>query len=35
MAHDGGFDLGDYPAVRRWLGDVEQRDGHLPLGCLD
>jgi glutathione S-transferase len=24
MAHEGGFDLGRYPAVRRWIGRVEQ-----------
>ncbi len=23
MAHDGGFDLGDYPAVKAWVGRVE------------
>ena len=25
VAHEGGFDLGDYPAVRRWLRRVEER----------
>ena len=24
VAHEGGFDLGDYPAVQRWIGRVEQ-----------
>ena len=23
MAHEGGFDLADYPAVRAWVGRVE------------
>lgn len=25
VAHEGGFDLSAYPAVRRWIGDVEQK----------
>ena len=25
VAHEGGFDLGGYPSVRRWVGDSEQR----------
>jgi glutathione S-transferase len=27
MAHHGGFDLADYPAVRRWVGLVERHLG--------
>jgi glutathione S-transferase len=27
LAHQGGFDLGRYPAVRRWISDAEK--------CLD
>jgi glutathione S-transferase len=24
VAHEGGFDLGGYPSVRRWIGEAEQ-----------
>ena len=27
VAHEGGFDLGGYAAVRRWIGDAEQALG--------
>lgn len=27
VAHQGGFDLGDYPAVRRWIAAVENHLG--------
>ncbi len=27
IAHEGGFDLGAYPAVRRWIGRVEKELG--------
>ena len=27
VAHEGGFDLSDYPAVQRWIGRVEQALG--------
>jgi len=30
-AHEGGFDLTDYPAVRRWLDRVASQPGYLPL----
>ena len=31
VADEGGFDLGDYPAVRRWLGRVADQPGHVPM----
>jgi glutathione S-transferase len=31
VAHDGGFDLGDYPAVRTWLDRVAAEPGHIPI----
>lgn len=27
VAHEGGFDLGDYPSVQRWIVDVERALG--------
>ena len=31
-AADGGFDLGPYPAIERWLERVRREPGHVPLG---
>jgi glutathione S-transferase len=31
VAHEGGFDLGPYPAVRAWLGRVASAPGHVPI----
>lgn len=31
MAHQGGFDLADYPAVSRWIAQVERQLGLEPL----
>ena len=31
-AADGGFDLGRYPAIERWLARVREQPGHVPLG---
>jgi len=31
-AADGGFDLGRYPAIERWLERVRREPGHVPLG---
>jgi len=31
VAHEGGFDLGDYPAVREWLKRIEARPGYVPM----
>ena len=28
VAHEGGFDLGEYPAVRAWLGRVAGQPSH-------
>jgi glutathione S-transferase len=32
VAHEGGYDLGRYPAVRAWLARVEQQPGYVPMG---
>jgi glutathione S-transferase len=31
VAHEGGFDLGGYPAVRSWLDRVSSEPGHVPI----
>jgi glutathione S-transferase len=31
VAHEGGFDLGVYPAVRTWLERVAAEPGHVPI----
>jgi glutathione S-transferase len=31
VAHEGAFDLADYPAVRAWLGRVAAEPGHVPI----
>jgi glutathione S-transferase len=31
VAHEGGFDLGPYPAVRAWLGRVASAPGHVAI----
>lgn len=31
VAHEGGFDLQEYRAVRRWLVQVEQAPGYVPI----
>jgi len=31
VAHEGGFDLGAYPAVRAWLERVRDVPGHIPI----
>ncbi len=33
VAHEGGFDLGDYPAVRAWLDRVAARPGHVAMAA--
>ena len=31
VAHEGGFELGDYPAVRDWLRRIEARPCYVPM----
>jgi len=31
VAHEGGFDLEPYPAVRSWLAGVAAEPGHVPI----
>ena len=31
VAHEGGFDLGPYPAVRAWIGRVASQPGHVSM----
>ena len=31
VAHEGGFDLGAYPAVRSWLDRVAEQPGHITI----
>jgi glutathione S-transferase len=31
VAHEGGFDLGPYPAVRAWLERIAAEPGHVPI----
>ena len=31
VAEEGGFDLGRYPAVGRWLGRVAEQPGYVPM----
>jgi glutathione S-transferase len=31
VAPDGGFDLGQYPAIGRWLERIRAQPGHVPL----
>ena len=31
VAHEGGFDLSAYPAVRAWLDRVAAQPGHVPM----
>jgi glutathione S-transferase len=31
VAHEGGFDLEPYPAIRAWLGRVAARPGHITI----
>ena len=33
VAHEGGFSLEDYPAVRAWLARVEAEPGHVPMAA--
>jgi glutathione S-transferase len=31
VAHEGGFELERYPAIRAWLGRVAAQPGHVPI----
>jgi glutathione S-transferase len=31
VAHEGGFELAGYPAIRDWLGRVAGQPGHVPI----
>jgi len=31
VAHEGGFDLGSFPAVRAWVDRVAAQPGHVPI----
>jgi glutathione S-transferase len=31
VAHEGGFDLKRYPAIREWLGRVAEQPGHITI----
>ncbi|MDH3913109.1 MAG: glutathione S-transferase family protein [Rhodospirillales bacterium] len=31
VAGEGGFDLGDFPAIGAWLGRVRAQPGHVPI----
>ena len=31
VAHEGGFDLAGYPAIRAWLQRVAEHPGHIPM----
>jgi glutathione S-transferase len=33
VAHEGGFDLEPYPAIRGWLVRVAQQPGHMPINA--
>ena len=31
VADEGGYDLGDFPAIRAWLARVAAEPGHVPI----
>jgi glutathione S-transferase len=31
VAHEGGFHLGGFPAIRAWLVRVQEQPGHIPI----
>ncbi len=33
VAHEGGFDLGNYPKIRTWLQRVKEQVGHVVMGA--
>ena len=34
VAHEGGFDLAQYPSIREWLQRIESRPGFVPMRVL-
>ncbi|GEN24269.1 glutathione S-transferase [Halomonas cupida] len=32
VAHEGGFELENYPAIRAWLARISSLPGHVPIG---
>ncbi|WP_338519539.1 glutathione S-transferase family protein [Alteromonas gracilis] len=34
VAHEGGFDLSAYPAIRNWLGLVREQKGFIPMQAV-
>jgi glutathione S-transferase len=33
LAHEGGFDMSSYPAIKAWLERVAGQPGHVPIGA--
>ena len=31
VAHEGGFDLSGYPAIRAWIARIQGLDAYLPM----
>lgn len=31
VAHEGGFELGDYASIRDWIGRIEARQSYVPM----
>jgi glutathione S-transferase len=31
VAHEGDFDLADFPAIRAWLARISSQPGHVPI----
>ena len=31
LAHEGGFDLGRFPAIAAWIERVRNQPGHVPI----
>ena len=31
LAHEGGFDLGRFPAIAAWIERVRDQPGHVPI----
>ncbi|MED5326753.1 MAG: glutathione S-transferase family protein, partial [Pseudomonadota bacterium] len=33
VAHEGGFDLSAYPAIRNWISLVKDQKGFIPMNA--